>query len=101
MRLPDGIELDQAVIDSVVGKMANLREITVAGMSETSPTARDALVGMTTRIVAQSGPQLAGIYLSDLGCTAEQGRILLEALCSNANVSKVQDLSLFRNQAWW
>ena len=70
MRLPAGIELDPAVLSSLVEKANNLKELTVASMRETSPKARDALVNMAVQILAQSGPKLEGIYLSDLGNSA-------------------------------
>ena len=47
MRLPAGIELDPAVLLSLIEKANNLKELTVASMRETSPKARDALVDST------------------------------------------------------
>ena len=70
-------------------------------MRETSPTARDALVDMAVQILARSGPKLEGVYLSDLGNSAESGALLLDALVSNSSILNVVDLALFQNDIWW
>ena len=101
MRLPSGIELDPIVLDSLVEKCTHLKELTVASMRETGDGARQALVNMTVQILAQSGPQLTGLYLSDLGCSAREGSKLLEALNDNLSLVKITDLSLFQNPLWF
>ena len=101
MRLPAGIELDPAVLSSLIAKANNLKELTVASMRETSPKARDALVDMAAQILAQSGPKMEGIYLSDLGNSAESAALLLNALYSNSSIINVVDLALFQNDLWW
>ena len=101
MRLPAGIELDLAVLSSLVEKATNLKELTVASLRETSTKARDALVDMAAQILAQSGPKMEGIYLSDLGNSAESGALLLNALYNNSSIINVVDLGLFQNNLWW